>query len=263
MKPHFVRIVLPVLAAGVLQAQVSAPRIGIIRCSDGMLHAVYGLAANFVLATKPFAPADTASFSDRAGLIANNGTIQLVTPGGAIEAEYQSRETAPLLNVDTDSSSAIAWLPVAQGILRWAGSAFRLYPVSPGAVQGQVTAIRSVGQDRAELLLLNPDGSTSRAAIALSTGNLVSLDIIPGVRGPVFAQQTALVFRDGQGLAIETADGVRHTLPISRDIAIERMSSEWLHLSSERGNQHWALHLAGSQVELFVLPNALSQEASK
>ncbi len=263
MKPHIVRIVLPVLAAGVLQAQVSAPRIGVIRCADGGVRSVYGLAANFILDGKPFSTADAASFSDRAGLIAWHGTIRLVAPNGAVEGVYQSGEPEPILNVDSTSATAIAWLPRTQAILRWTGSEFRLYPVSPGTLNGRVTSIRAAGTDRAEMLVLNPDNSNSRATVELSSGNLTSVDTVPGVKGPAFAQKAAIVFRDNQKLAVETADGLRHILPVSGDVSIERMSTEWLHLSSAGTNQRWALHLAGSQVQLFVLPNALNQEKAK
>ncbi len=263
MKPHIVRIVLPVLAAGVLQAQVAAPRVGVIRCTDGSVRAVYGLAANFVLASKPFASADAVSFSDHAGLIASNGTIQLMGTNGAIESEYQLPEAKPILNVDGESTSAIAWLPSGNAILRWTGTAFRLYPVAAGALDGRVTSIKAAGPNLAELLVLNPDGASSRATITLSTGELASLDAVPGARGPAFAQQTALIFHDQQGLAVETANGLRHALPVPGDVTIERMSSEWLHLASPSTNQDWALHVGGSQIELFVLPNARNDEAAK
>lgn len=268
MKPHVARmvlpvLVLPVLAAGVLQAQVAAPRVGIIRCSDGSVRAVYGLAGNFVLANQPFATADAASFSDQAGLIAKNGTIRLVAPNGAIEGEYESHEAKPLLNVDGESTSAIAWLPAAHAILRWSGTAFRLYPVAPGSVDGRVTSIRAIGRDRAELLILNSDGSSSRATITLSTGNLASLDPVPGAAGPAFAQQTTLVLHDAKGLIVEAPNAVRQALPVSGDVAVERMSSNWLHLSSTRTHQHWALHVDGSQAQLYVLPNISKDEAAK
>lgn len=268
MKPHVARmvlpvLVLPVLAAGVLQAQVAAPRVGIIRCSDGSVRAVYGLAGNFVLAHQPFATADAASFSDQAGLLAKNGTIRLVAPNGVLEGEYESHEAKPLLNVDGESTSAIAWLPAAHAILRWSGTAFRLFPVAPGTITGQVTSIRAIAQDRAELLELNSDRSSLRATITLSSGNLTSLDAVPGATGPAFAQHAGFLFHDDKQLIVETPNGVRQALPVSGNVAVERMSSNWLHLSSAGTHQHWALHLDGSQAQLFVLPNISKEESAK
>lgn len=266
MRSRIVRIIFPVLLAGILQAQVRAPQIGVIRSSDGSVRAVYGLAANFILASKPIATADTVSFSDRAGLIAANGRIQLVKPDGTPVGEYESHETKPVLNVDTDAASAIAWLPSEHAILRWTGAKFQLFPIAP--VEGRVTSLKADGTNRAQLLVLDDDGSTSRATIALSTGELVSLDIVAGASGPAFAQQAALISHElsheQKELVIEFANGMRQHLPVPGDVVIERMSSEWLHLSSPATNQHWALHVAGSQVDLFVLPGLqLSEEVAK
>jgi hypothetical protein len=252
MRSRIVRIILPVLAAGILHAEVSAPQLGVIRCSDGLVRAVYGLAGNFILANKVLAPAGAVSFSDRAGLMAKNGAIQLVKADGAPLGKYESQDSKPVLNVDGDVESAIVWLPSEHSVLRWTGASFRLYPLAP--LEGEVTAIKATAPDRAQLLILSDDGNISRATVTLSTGELVSLNVVPEASGAAFAQQSALISHERDGLVIETPDGVRQHLPVPSDVVIERMSSEWLHLSSVRTNQDWALHVAGSQVELFILP---------
>lgn len=262
MRSRIVRIILPVLAAGTLYAAVSAPQIGVIRCSDGSVRSVYGLAANFILAAKPLATADAVSFSDRAGLIALNGAIELVQPNGALLGKYESHETKPILNVDGDAGSAIAWLPSENAVLCWTGSNFRLYSIAP--LEGRVTTLRASAPDRAQLLILNGDGSSSRATVILSTGELLTLDIVPATSGPAFAQQTAILSRGANGLVVDTASGLRQSLPVPNDVVVERMSSEWLHLSSAGTNRNWALHMAGAQVELFVLPGVqMHKEAGK
>jgi hypothetical protein len=262
MRSDIVRIILPALAAGALHAQIHAPNVGTIRCSDGGVRVVYGLAANFIVADQPFAVADAVSFSDRAGLIASKGKIQLLGSDGRLIGEYNAREANPILNVDGGSATAIAWLPSEHAVLRWAGTQFRVFPVP--AIESRVTSIRAAGPDRAQLLIFNDDGSTSQAIVALPGGDLVSLDAVPEVSGPVFAEQKSLIFREGKNLAIETPDGVRHTLRVPGDVVIERMSSEWLHLSFTGKNRHWALHVAGQQPELFVLPDVRStEEATK
>ena len=258
MRSRIVRIILPVLTAGMLYAEVGAPQIGVVRCSDGSVRAVYGLAANFIVASKPFASADAVSFSDRAGLMAKNGTIRLVKADGVALAKYESHESKPVLNVDGDAESAIAWLPSEHALLRWTSAGFRLYPLAP--LDGRVTSLKADGPDRAQLLILNNDGSTSRATATLSTGELVGADAIPGASGPAFAQQSALISHEPKGLAIETANGLRQTVSVPGDVTIERMSSEWLHLSSVSTNQDWALHVAGLQAELFVLPTVQARE---
>jgi hypothetical protein len=109
-------------------------------------------------------------------------------------------------------------------------------------------------------MILNNDGSTSRATVALSSGLLVSLEFLPGTSGAAFAQGSVLISHGQKGLTVETASGFRESVTVPGDATIERMSSEWLHLSSASTKQSWALHVAASQVELFVLPTAQMRE---
>jgi hypothetical protein len=45
-------------------------------------------------------------------------------------------------------------------------------------------------------------------------------------------------------------------LPIAaRDLTIERMSSDWLHIFSSSG-EHWALHLTENDLQLSQMPPA-------
>lgn len=263
MKPHIGRIVLPLLAAGMLQAHVGAPRIGVMRLSDASVRAVYGLPGNFVPARAAFAHgAHAASFSDTVGLIATATDIQLLGPDLAALGSYRCSEKKPVLNVTADAASAVAWLPSEHKILYWTGTRFRTTEAAQG-FEGQVASIERNGQDRAELFVLNSDGSASRVSIVLSTGEFAGEDAIPGVMGPAVHLGAAFVFPDHEHLVVLTADGIRHDLAVPSGVVIERLSSQWLHLFSPASDQHWGLRLHGSEPEVFVLPATAGDGASK
>jgi hypothetical protein len=77
------------------------------------------------------------------------------------------------------------------------------------------------------------------------------------VQGPAFLQSNFVVFHDDQGLEIESANGLRHTLPMpAADLAAERMSNDWLHISSASTKQDWALHLSNTALDLSALPGS-------
>ncbi len=79
---------------------------------------------------------------------------------------------------------------------------------------------------------------------------------------PAFRQKSFLLFSDASGFEVQAADGNTRTLPIkATDIKMQRMSGDWVHLSSNSLHRDWALFLGGSDVQLSELPAA--QETSK
>jgi hypothetical protein len=80
---------------------------------------------------------------------------------------------------------------------------------------------------------------------------------------PVFHQKTFVLFRDGQGLEVQAADGTVRTLPISAtDVKMERMADSWIHISSATAHRDWALLLSSTEMQLSELP-APREEAAK
>ena len=70
-----------------------------------------------------------------------------------------------------------------------------------------------------------------------------------------FHQKIFTLFSDARGFEIQAADGTVRTLAISApDIKIERMSGDWLHLSSATAHRDWALLLTQSDLQLSELP---------
>lgn len=256
MKRRTFSLALPLLLAGSIPAQLSAPRIGVARYANRTVRIVYGVPANFIVADQMFDSADAISFSDSGGLVAKDGKIQLFardqrSPLG----EYASGTDVPVLNIDGSLSTAVAWLPASGVLLHWTGQSFTPTQIAPGVISGAVSSLRLTGPDTVELLATQGSGEVLKIKVSLQSGNLVSSDPVPGVQGPAFQQANFVVFHDEQGLEIESAGGVRHTLALAAaDLTIERMSNDWLHLSSSSMKQDWALHLSNAALDLSALP---------
>ena len=237
-----------------LPAQVGTPKIGVARYADSSVRTVFGLSDNFIVSAQTLASADAASFSDSGGLLSKSGHIQLIAPSGKILAEYNSGEPMPVLNVDGDLTSAIAWLPTRYALVHWNGKSFVSTTVN-ARLLGSVTAVRAGNSKTARLLLAEPNGVVSEAAISLDTGDLVSLNVLPGIVPPAFVQHGFVLFHDEHGLEIASASGALRTVPLAAsDLTFERMSSDWLHLASRSMKQNWALHLTNTILELSELP---------
>lgn len=263
MKRRIVYWLLPLCVAGGLNAQVNAPQIGVARFPDHTLHRVFGIAANFIVGDPVLGSADAASFSNAGGLIAKNGQIQLLGTDLSVIAEYSSGESAPLLNIDGDLTTAIAWLPNLHALLRWDGHAFAVTQTADVSLLSHVTSVRVQNSSAASLLILEPGGTVSEAEISLDSGNLITLHLLPGVSGTAFEQHSFIVFHDQAGLEIASPTGIVRTIPLpANDITIERMSPDWLHLISADSHQNWILHLTSTVLQLFELP-AAAQEDTK
>jgi hypothetical protein len=256
MKLHtFVFLVIPICLTGWLHAQVSTPELGFVRYGDSTVRPIYGIEANLVVGKGMVRAADAISFSDFGGLVAVSGHVQLRDRRGSILSEYDSHEQKPLLNIDGDLTTAIAYLPSREALLHWSGKSFILTQLGSGSFSGIVTSVQMHGARSAKLLATTSGGEVSEITISLDTGQPTSVKFLPGIQGPAFLHHTFVIFHDKRGLEVEAPDGSLRAVPIAaKDLAIERMSSDWLHLTSPSTEQSWALHLNNTALQLSEMP---------
>ncbi|MGC2658499.1 MAG: hypothetical protein WA324_11130 [Bryobacteraceae bacterium] len=241
-------------------AFVSTPKVGMVRCSDGAVYALLGLHANFVAGQRAFSLAQAASFSDQAGLVASDGRLMLIGSDGSVQATYFEGEASPVINVDGDQSSAVAWLPRRSELLTWAGNQFDVVPVQSDALKGLVTGVRLVSEGSVELLVTQSDNSVDRVTVSVPGGMVTDLSAISGAAGVAFVQQSFLLFHDSNGLEVQAANGIVRTLPISQsDLTFERIGADWVHISSTSAQRDWVLHLNQTALELSELPQLVQQ----
>jgi hypothetical protein len=242
-----------------LTAQITAPNVGSARFA-GRVFAVHGLPASFLVAQSPWTSAEAISFSDAGGLVSRKGTVTLIGPDGSNLADYPAGEAAPVLNIDGPLQTAIAWLPSQHALLHWSGTAFVLREVNDAGFAGQVTCLSLVAPGLARLVVTHGDSSVSAVSVSLQSGEVQSMDLLPSAHGRAFVHQSFILFQDRQGLAVESTSGLRRTLTLAPkplpegDLTIERMSTDWLHISSASTGQHWALYLNKRDLSLSVLP---------
>jgi hypothetical protein len=243
------------LAPAALLAQLSVPTIGVARYADHTLRGISGLEANLLVDSQSISRADAVSFSDIGGLIASAGKIQLITLGGVVVGEFDSNESALVLNIDGALTTAIAWLPSHSAVVYWNGSSFqeaRIYDIS-----GTVTSVQLAGTGLVALLTNDASGNVFQVSVSLASGNVVSMNQLAGMKGPAIEHSGFIVSEGPNELEIRASDGSIRTLPLSAPaLTFERMSSEWLHVSSPTTHQDWALHLTSKALQLSILPAA-------
>lgn len=250
--PALFALLLSAAVAPLAQAQLSAPEVGNVRYMDGSVRTIYGFDSNFVVGPA-WAKASAVAFSNRGGILATNGAIELLRADGTVAASYSTAEAHPLLGMDGGLNTAVAWLPSSGTLLGWNGSALRSVALA-GTLPGTASSIQSDGTT-ATMVVTGEGGVVLRITVALANGDVVSSDVVPGARGPAFLHGSFVVFRNGQGLAVEAPNGDIRTLEFpAPDLQVERMSSDWLHIHSDAMKEDWALHLSRSVCKLSRLP---------
>ncbi len=259
----FVQSVL-VIGLGCLPAlaQVNSPKIGTARYPDGSLHSVFGIPDNMVVSIIPVDTVEVSSFSNQDGLVETNGMIRLVDPKLTILGAASVYEK-PVLSIQADSSSALAWLPIAHILLHWNGTQFQPVPVAGSDISGIVTDLQMSGTTQARLIVQHSDNSVSAAIVSLSDGSLVTETTLPSVTGNTAVVGTFLAYFANKQLIADNLSGDRRTVPFTvADAVFEHVSSNWLHLYSPSLQQHWALHLTASDMHLSLLPGLPSKPAA-
>lgn len=255
MKLRTVFSIALLICPAALVAQLSVPKVGVARYADHTVRGINGLESNLLVDSQAMLSADAVSFSDRGGLLSIAGTIRLITNQGTIVGEFNSGESSPVLNIDGDLTSAIAWLPSSGLLVYWNGKAFAATQVIRADLPGAVTSVQAAGATAAKLLANDPHGNVFQVSVSLATGDVTSVNLLPGIKGRAFEQYGYIVFHDSNSLAIQAPNGAVRSLALTAQaLTFERMSSEWVHIASPVTHQDWALHLTNKAVQLSILP---------
>lgn len=256
MKPQIACAVFSLCFAGLMQAAMETPKVGTVRYSSGDVRAVYGLQSNFIIGHESIARASAASFSDKFGLIASQGAIQLLDGAGAVIDEFESGEPHPILSVGNTSTSAVAWLPSSQQIIHWNRKRFALTELS-SQLPGTVLSIESIDANSITMLTTSASGELYEALVSLETGAVTHVNPVGKSQGLAFAANGFLLFRGEAGWILRTPEGASKPVAVSSpDLAVEKMSSDTLHLISAGTIDGWVLRLTRAGGELAQLPAA-------
>jgi len=256
-------------ASALMEGQLSVPQLGVAHYADGSVHVVRGIAANLIVDSRTIATADSASFSDSAGLIAARGVIRLIRTDGTVLGEYQSGEAQPVLNIDPLAQFAAVWLPSKHLLLSWNGRQFVETPIEDSSFAGRVMSISVASSTSAQFLVGRADSSVARISVSLPSGRVTNSDTAPGAHRQVIAQQGWIVSQDDLGLTAERADGSRQTMALSThaipvgDLTMERMSDHWLHVFSRSASTDWAIEVTATKLSIFLLPVPVAGEAAR
>jgi hypothetical protein len=250
-------VCLTLLASTCANCQLSAPSVGYVRYANDGVHGVYGLEGNYIVGRDVLASAATASFSDDGGLIFQSGSLTLVDSKLTVLANTEINASDPVVRLDGNLQTAIAWIPASRVLVHWNGGAFVGMAVSGISEEDTVTSVRKLDRSTASVLVLKQDNSVVRELVSLRTGELKTSLAIPAASGAAFEDGTRIFCFQDQKLSVlsETGELLQvFSLPADDRLVIEQVSNQCLHLSTKTPGQDWLLHLNGSDLHLYKLP---------
>ncbi len=253
------------LCGQIAARQLSSPRVGVVRYADGGLYLLYGLPGSYLVGPRVLDGTDDASFSQGGGIVARKGSIALLRSDFSTLGTFEmAGENNPLLGINDDLTTAIAWLPSTQRLVHWNGQSFASVSVPDILREGEVSFVSKRDGKTASLLLHSSDGSVSEASISLATGQLMSVMPLAGAQGRAFRQGSFVLFSDNHNLTITTpSNGNTKQLPLpGSDLKIERISSDSLHVRSLTARRDWVLHFHNGDCDLEELPPPPSSDLS-
>ena len=244
------------LAGSLALAQLQAPRIGLVRQSDGTVRPLFGMTANVLYGDPvPLSGATAASFSGQAGLIATAGHIFLTDADGMTLDSFETPEEKPFLSITDGPTTAFVWLPSANVLLQWNGRGFTSLSIDGSRLTGSLVDIRNGPHGSVAFLVNAPDGSVQRNLFSRRDGEYIASEIINGVIGPAFPADSLYLHPDPQGLQVESEEGVISVLTIrAADLTFEHAGKQWIHATSAENGQQWLLHITDRTVEVTELP---------
>ncbi len=254
---HFWPICLALLTSGSANCQLSTPSVGYVRYMNDGVRGVYGLEGNYIVGRDVLALAETASFSDDGGLIFQSGSLTLVDSKLTALSTTPVAGSDPIVRVDGNLQTAIAWVPASRVLVHWNGESFVSIAV-PGLSEGDtVTSVRKLDSSTASLLVQKQDSSIVRDRVSLRTGEFKSSTLIPAASGSAFEDGTRIVcFKDGRLSVLSQTGELLQAFSIPADdrVLVEQVSSRCLHFSTKTPGQDWLLHTDGNDLHLYKLP---------
>jgi hypothetical protein len=203
-------------------SELSTPRFGSVRWTDGTVREVFGLPGNFVMGEARLRDADALATSNAAALVATHGRLVLFDGNFEPVAESALDGTA-VLGVQDDSMSAVAWVPETKALIIWNGKTLQTIATA-GVPEDKIRSVSRNGLNA----VLRSDSLT--ITVSLVTGNLVDCRA------------------DSNSF---TASLSKLTLLRSEDFSFEQMNDAWVHAWS--GSRHWAVRVNG-EPGMFELP---------
>lgn len=236
-------------AFAMAQPAISPPGVGAVLDSSGSLHAVIGLAGNFVFLDTGMSNVRSAAFSGSAGLLKTDTEILVVNAANEVATRYSAPGGDPaLFAFDAHGQPAFAYY--AGTLLRFDGS----QPISVTWI-GDVVSLATDGPDAAIAILRRNDRLWS-VQFWPATGDVRSESQIAGVSGPVLLRPNGdLLFTRDSNIVLRDTNGVERTVAAGFEIdSFEQLGKDWIAIRETGARRVFALRITPAALDVYQLP---------
>ena len=236
-------------AALLAQRTIAPPAVGMVRDSSGAMHAVVGVAGNFVLLdASGIANAVSASFSGSAGLVKTDSEVLVLDATGQIANRYDATAGPALFAFDSNGAPALAY---------YSGTLFRFdnNALTPVNWTGDALSI-ALASPQSALAIVRDAHRLRSMRITLPTGDIESETALSDVNGPVLLLANGgLLFTRDNDLVVRDASGAERLIPAGFKVdSFEIIGKEWIAVREAGGGRSFALRITDQSLDLSQLP---------
>jgi hypothetical protein len=237
-------------AAALAQPAISTPSVGVVRDSAGSVHAVNGIAGNFLIADTGISNAVSAAFSGSAGLIKTDSELLVLDASNQVSARYDVPGGPALFAFDSSGAPALAY---------YSGTLFRFREDSlePVNWSGDAVAIALAGPQSAAVLVRRDD-QLWNVRLSVMSGEVENEALLAGVSAPAaLLPDGSVLYTDQDGVVVHDATGAerRAGAGIQADY-FERMGKDWIAIREVSGGRLFALRISQPDLSLCQVPEA-------
>lgn len=237
------------------QPALAPPQLGFIADSAHSLHAVYGVAGNFVLGSAAATGVTAAAFSGLIGLLKTDSAVIAFDAQGKTLGNASAPAGPALFGFAEKGEAALAYIPGSREIVRFTGGHF-----TPRTVTLDVPSVVSVAfpSIRQASLIVQRDGSGLwELRVELSDGHVDSQTALTGLTAPILELPSKeLVSSDSQGIVVTRPDGSQIHISgrLPAHFALQQMSAGWVQVSDLDSAARFAVRVIAGHEGFYTLP---------
>ena len=244
-------------AVACAQPALVPPQFGFLEDGANSFRPVFGVAGNFALGGAAFSGITNAAYSGSFGLIKTDSAVMAVDNQARVLTSMDAPSGPAAFAFFSDGSPAFVYLPGANLLFMWYGTAFQMVPFDcrlflPSAVLG-ISA-----PDRGHVaFLVERNRGLHEIRLLVESGQPDSQIYLGRASGPAFRLSSGeLVFADATGLVIRNADAseihLNASLPSSFTLA--QIGTGWVELSDAASSARIAIRVSRGHEGLYFLP---------
>jgi len=239
------------------QSTLAPPKVGFVQDGRSSVHAVVGLAGNFLTGPTVSTGAVAAAYSGSLGLIKTDAQLIVTDANGQAIANTNAPGGRALFGFAAGGHAALAYFEATGALVIWNGRAFQSVPLDAATLAGSMVVSIAFEDSNLAAFVVERQDALWKVDVRTDTGAVVSQTALPGVTAPALLVASGdLVYANTRGLVVRKADGVEKQVAahLPKNFALEQMGDGWVEVRDLASGRLYALCVQSGHEAYYTLP---------